>query len=184
MGDDGYPRPLWDKSTGKIDREVANYMRDHGFDLTYYTKTNWQEIGPKLKGKINVYCGDMDNFYLNLAVYLFEDFMKTTNAAANFEYGRPMKGHGWHPYEQRGTRKNDGGTGAEEYAVKFSVILALASTFLAAQDPLFRQTKIRSSTSARTWSSSRLGFRTRAARPSMASNLSSSSSKTTASPSL
>jgi len=97
VGDDGYPRPLWDKSTGKIDREVANYMRDHGFDLTYYTKTNWQEIGPKLKGKINVYCGDMDNFYLNLAVYLFEDFMKTTNAAANFEYGRPMKGHGWHP---------------------------------------------------------------------------------------
>ncbi len=97
VGDDGYPRPLFDKATGKIDREVANYMRDHGFDLTYYTKTNWQEIGPKLKGKINVYCGDMDNFYLNLAVYLFEDFMKTTDAAANFEYGRPMKGHGWHP---------------------------------------------------------------------------------------
>ena len=97
VGDDGYPKPLVDKLTGKIDREVANYMRDHGYDLTYYTKTNWKEIGPKLKGKIHVYVGDMDNFYLNLGVYLFEDFMKTTDAAAKFEYGRPMKGHGWQP---------------------------------------------------------------------------------------
>jgi hypothetical protein len=97
VGDDGYPKPLVDKLTGKIDRDVANYMRDHGFDLTYYTKTNWKEIGPKLKGKIHVYVGDMDNFYLNLGVYLFEDFMKTTDAAAKFEYGRPMKGHGWQP---------------------------------------------------------------------------------------
>ena len=72
-------------------------MRYHGFDLTYYTKANWKEIGPQLKGKIHVYVGDMDNFYLNLGVYLFEDFMKTTDAAAVFEYGRPMKGHGWQP---------------------------------------------------------------------------------------
>lgn len=97
VGEDGYPKPLFDKLTGEIDRGVADYMRDHGYDLTYYTKTNWKEIGPKLKGKINVYVGDMDNFYLNLAVYLFEDFMKTTDAGATFEYGRPMKGHGWHP---------------------------------------------------------------------------------------
>ena len=42
-------------------------------------------------------CGDMDNYGLNLAVYLLEDFMKTTDAGATFEYGRPMKGHGWQP---------------------------------------------------------------------------------------
>ena len=34
VGEDGYPKPLWDKLTGKIDRNVANYMRDHGYDLT------------------------------------------------------------------------------------------------------------------------------------------------------
>ncbi len=42
----------------------------------------------------------MDNFYLNLAVYLFEDFAKTAANPASgftFEYGRPMKGHWWHP---------------------------------------------------------------------------------------
>ena len=97
VGVDGYPRPLWNHSTGKIDREVANYMRDHGYDLAYYAKQNWAKLEPLVKDRLHLYCGDMDNFYLNLAVYLFEDFMKTTNAHATFEYGRPMKGHGWHP---------------------------------------------------------------------------------------
>ena len=32
--------------------------------------------GPKLQGKLNLYVGDMDNYYLNNAVYLVEDFLK------------------------------------------------------------------------------------------------------------
>jgi len=99
VGDDGYPRPLWDKRTGKIDREVAIYMRDHGYDLRYYAEQNWATLGPRLAGKLHFISGDMDNFYLNLAVYLFDEFTKkTTNpkSDATFEYGRPLKGHSWH----------------------------------------------------------------------------------------
>jgi len=44
-------------------------MRDHGYDLSYNIRTNWATLGPKLRGKIHVYLGDMDDFYLNLAVY-------------------------------------------------------------------------------------------------------------------
>jgi enterochelin esterase-like enzyme len=100
VGDDGYPKPLWDKLTGKIDHGVAEYMRDKGYDLRYYTETNWPRIGSQLVGKIHLYCGDMDNYYLNLAVYLFEDFLTKTKSpyyAGSVEYGRPMKGHGWMP---------------------------------------------------------------------------------------
>ncbi|HLJ86591.1 MAG TPA: hypothetical protein VKZ53_07190 [Candidatus Angelobacter sp.] len=100
VGRDGYPRPLWDKTTGRIDPEVANSMREHGYDLRQYLEQNWARIGPQLVGKLHLYCGDMDNFYLNLAVYKLEDFLKKTNApayAGTFEYGRPMKGHGWSP---------------------------------------------------------------------------------------
>jgi Putative esterase len=100
IGNDGYPKPLWDKKTGKIDHSVAIYMRDHGYDLSYNIRTNWATLGPKLKGKIHVYVGDMDNFYLNLAVYKLEEEMKKlTNPACecDFQYGRPMKGHGWQP---------------------------------------------------------------------------------------
>jgi len=97
VGEDGYPQPLFDKHTGKIDKQVALYMRDHGYDLAYYLKTNWGKVGPQLKDKMHLYVGDMDNYYLNLAVYLFEDLMKTTDSGATFEYGRPKQGHGWQP---------------------------------------------------------------------------------------
>lgn len=101
VGKDGYPGPIWDRLTGKIDKEVALYMRDNGYDLRYNLEKNWQKIGSDLAGKIHVYCGDMDNYYLNLAVYLLEDFLKVANSPkseAVFEYGRPMKPHGWQPF--------------------------------------------------------------------------------------
>lgn len=101
VGDDGYPRPLFDRLTGTIDKSVAQYWRDNGYDLTWYLKQNWSRIGRSLSGKIRVYTGDMDNFYLNLAVYRLEETMKAFTdppANATFEYGRPMKPHGWQPF--------------------------------------------------------------------------------------
>ena len=99
--EEGYPKPLWDKRTGAIDRDVAEYMREHGFDLRNYAERNWQALGPKLAGKLHFFAGDMDDFYLNLAVYRFEEFLKSTtnpNSDATFTYGRPMKGHSWHAW--------------------------------------------------------------------------------------
>lgn len=100
VGEDGYPVQLWNKKTGKIDSSAVSYAREHGFDLTYYLKQNWAELGPKLKDKIHVYVGDADNFYLNLGVYKFQDFLEQTqnpHYEGTFEFGRPMKGHGWQP---------------------------------------------------------------------------------------
>lgn len=100
VGADGYPRPLWDRKTGKIDREVATYWREKGYDLRHYLAENWQRIGPDLVGKIHLYCGDMDNYYFNLPVYMLEEFLEGTKNpyyAGSFSYGRPMKGHGWRP---------------------------------------------------------------------------------------
>jgi hypothetical protein len=100
VGKDGYPVPLWNKHTGVIDHSVALYMRDHGYDLTYYLKTHWAQYGKDWTGKIHVYVGDMDSYYLNLAVYDLEDVLnglKDPPANATFEYGRPEKPHGWQP---------------------------------------------------------------------------------------
>jgi Putative esterase len=76
-GPDGYPKPIWDKRTGKIDREVAKHWSEN-YDLMHILKRQWATVGKKLQGKIHIYCGDMDNFYLNNAVYLMEDYLKTT----------------------------------------------------------------------------------------------------------
>jgi hypothetical protein len=64
-------------------------------------KKNWSRIGPQLAGKMHVYVGDMDNHYLNLGVYLMElEASKLSGPKANFtfDYGRPMKPHGWQPF--------------------------------------------------------------------------------------
>jgi hypothetical protein len=79
VGPDGYPRRIWNKETGAIDREVAAYWKEN-YDLRHILARDWAKLGPKLQGKLHIYCGDMDNFYLNNAVYLMEDFLKgTTN---------------------------------------------------------------------------------------------------------
>ena len=77
MGPDGYPKPIWDKLTGEIDPEVAAYWKEN-YDLRYILKRDWHSLGSRLEGKINIYCGDMDNYYLNNAVYLMEDFLEST----------------------------------------------------------------------------------------------------------
>jgi len=77
VGPDGYPQRIFDKVTGVIDHKVAEYWREH-YDLGYIMKRDWAKLGPKLRGKIHIYCGDMDTYYLNNAVYLVEDFLKST----------------------------------------------------------------------------------------------------------
>jgi hypothetical protein len=95
-GPDGYPKRIWDKKTGVIDKSVADYWREH-FDLMHILKRDWKTLGPKVTGKIHLYCGDMDNYYLNNAVYLMEDFLKNVkNPSANSEvaYGDRFE-HCW-----------------------------------------------------------------------------------------
>ena len=76
-GDNGYPQPIWDKLTGEIDPEVAEYWKEN-YDLRYILERDWDQLGTKLQGKIHIYCGDMDNYYLNNAVMLMEDFLENT----------------------------------------------------------------------------------------------------------
>ena len=95
VGEDGYPQPLWDEDTGTIDRQVAHYMRDHGYDLSAYLQQHWHEIGPHLIGKLHFFCGEMDNYYLNVPLYLLQDFLEKAEPAYNgsFTYARPKQGH-------------------------------------------------------------------------------------------
>lgn len=86
---DGYPKRLWNKYTGIIDHEVASYWKEH-YDLTHIIQRDWPKIGEQLKGKIHIYVGDMDNYYLNDAVYAAEDVLKKlANPSCNcvIDYG-------------------------------------------------------------------------------------------------
>ncbi|HEX4481422.1 MAG TPA: alpha/beta hydrolase-fold protein [Rudaea sp.] len=76
VGDDGYPKPIFDKKTGVIDHDVATYWREH-WDLAEYLRRNWPRIGKDLQGKLHIYVGLSDSYFLNDAVYRLEDALKS-----------------------------------------------------------------------------------------------------------
>ncbi|MBX3174257.1 MAG: hypothetical protein KF709_07580 [Gemmatimonadaceae bacterium] len=88
VGPDGYPKPIWDKRTGVIDTAVARHWRDN-WDLNHILQRDWATLGPKLRGKLRIYVGDMDNYYLNNAVYETEKFLRTASPPADavVDYG-------------------------------------------------------------------------------------------------
>jgi hypothetical protein len=100
VGPDGYPAEIFDKETGVIDHKVAEYWREH-YDLDAILQKNWDTLGPKLVGKIHLYVGSDDTYFLNNAVYLTEDFLKTTGTPGHgvayegeVKYG-PRAEHCW-----------------------------------------------------------------------------------------
>src|SRR5262245_58322574 len=78
VGADGFPTPIWDKRTGVIDHSVASYWKEN-YDLVHILERDWSKgLGKKLEGKIHIYVGEADNYYLNNAVYRAEEFLKST----------------------------------------------------------------------------------------------------------
>jgi hypothetical protein len=82
-GADGYPAPIYDKHTGDIDPKIAAYWRDH-YDLSHIVARDWQRLGPLLQGKIHIYVGSADTYYLNDAVYFAQS---TLESLRNPPYG-------------------------------------------------------------------------------------------------
>ena len=80
VGTDGYPKPLWDKRTGRIEQDglQAVSMRPRGYDLRDYVEKNWKTLGPQLVGKLHIAVGDIDDYFLNLGVYRMETFIEST----------------------------------------------------------------------------------------------------------
>jgi hypothetical protein len=87
QGADGYPARVWDKLTGAIDHAVAEGWRP--MDIRNYLETNWAALAPKLTGKLHIYVGDDDTYYLENAVKLLEKSFATLSPSpqATIKYG-------------------------------------------------------------------------------------------------
>jgi hypothetical protein len=98
-GDDGKPTPLWDPVTGKINRNLVEHWKK--YDLRMVLEQNWKNLGPRLRGKLTIWVGEADEYFLNNAVHLLDEFL--TRAQPPYEgkivYG-PGKGHGWMAFSE------------------------------------------------------------------------------------
>ena len=90
VGADGYPKLLYDKWTGVIDRKVADYWRAN-YDLRHIVERDWKTLGPKLVGKLHLYMGDQDTYLLEEATFKLQQFLEGTKEpyyAGSFDIGR------------------------------------------------------------------------------------------------
>jgi len=79
-GPDGYPAAIYDKVTGDVDPAVAAWWREH-YDLSHIIERDWASLAAKLQGKIHIYVGSADTYYLNDAVYFAQERLEALKPA-------------------------------------------------------------------------------------------------------
>lgn len=77
------PRQLWNRTTGAVDPDVARAWR--AYDIRLILEQNWPTLGPKLKGKLHVYTGENDTFFLEGAVRLLKESLTKLGSDAQVE---------------------------------------------------------------------------------------------------
>ena len=90
-GANGQPEQLWDRKTGAIRSDVAKAWEK--YDIRLVLERNWSALAPKLKGKVHVYMGDVDTFYLEGATRLLKESLAALGSDAVVEIF-PGKDHG------------------------------------------------------------------------------------------
>jgi Putative esterase len=84
-GKDGRPEPMFNRDTGEVDPAVVAYWRDH-YDLAHICTVDWAQRGPYLRGKIHVFVGTADTFYLDGSAHKFDAVLQGLHADAHFTY--------------------------------------------------------------------------------------------------
>ncbi len=90
-GKDGKPLLIWDRKTGVVNTQVAKTWEK--YDIRLILERNWKTLAPKLKGKLHVFMGDQDTFYLDGATVLLKKSMEQLKTDAVVEI-HPGKDHG------------------------------------------------------------------------------------------
>lgn len=84
-GKDGAPEPLFDRQTGAVHADVAAYWREH-YDLAHIVESTWAQRGAALKGRIHLFVGTADTFYLDGPAHKFEAVLNRLGAEPHFTY--------------------------------------------------------------------------------------------------
>jgi S-formylglutathione hydrolase FrmB len=84
-GQDGQPEQMFDRDTGDVDPNVVAYWRDH-YDIAHRLQQNWPALKPDLDGKIHLYVGTADTFYLDGAAHRLKAVLDGLHAHSDIRF--------------------------------------------------------------------------------------------------
>jgi len=84
-GKDGRPEEMFDRDTGDVNPQVVAYWRDH-YDIAHRLQAEWPALKPDLDGKIHLYVGTADTFYLDGAAHKLKAVLDGLGAHAEFRF--------------------------------------------------------------------------------------------------
>ena len=90
----GTPRPAGSTA------QAAEHWK--AYDLRRILEESWTELGPKLRGKLHIWVGEADDYFLNNAVHRLDAFLSRARPAyeGSITYG-PGQGHCWMGISER-----------------------------------------------------------------------------------
>jgi S-formylglutathione hydrolase FrmB len=84
-GADGRPVPMFDRQTGAVNPAVVPYWRDN-YDIAWRVARDWKSLKPDLDGKIHLYVGTADTFYLDGPAHRLQAVLDGLGAKSEFRY--------------------------------------------------------------------------------------------------
>ena len=84
-GKDGRPEQMFNRDTGDVDPAVVDYWRDH-YDIAYRLEHDWSALKPELNGKIHLYVGTADTFYLDGAAHKLKAVLDSLHAKSDIRF--------------------------------------------------------------------------------------------------
>jgi S-formylglutathione hydrolase FrmB len=122
-GPDGRPVALWDPASGAIDHKHTSHWK--AYDLRHVLESRWSELGPKLRGKLHIWVGEADDYFLNNAVHRLDAFLSRARPPyeGSITYGSGQ-GHSWQGISQSTMMKQM----AQRLSTTHSAVTALSSS--------------------------------------------------------
>lgn len=84
-GDGGAPKQMFNRVTGDVDPAVVSYWHDH-YDLAHIVESNWPGLKGNLTGRIHLFVGTADTFYLDGAAHKLEAVLTRLGGEPHFTY--------------------------------------------------------------------------------------------------
>jgi hypothetical protein len=83
-GPDGRPLPMFERGTGEVNSAVVEAWRR--YDIVAKLRAEWPTEGRNLTGKIHVYVGTVDTFYLDGAAHKLDEALSSLDAKASVTF--------------------------------------------------------------------------------------------------